>query len=90
MLPGSIRRVPLVDRSRGSWRYTVEFHLTGGDSIQIRAVTPADEPMAVCLAYARLLILHPDVRFHNVTIAGIETEWKPDPENDAVDYWNMA
>jgi hypothetical protein len=75
---------------RKARRYTIEFSSLTGWSVQVRAVTPADEAMAIALATARLLMTTPDARIRQVRVVEIEDEFELDPEEDAIDYWNTA
>jgi hypothetical protein len=72
-------------------RYTFEFECRpGGERITVRAITGRGEHMAAAMATARLMMLEPDVKFSNVVLTAFETVFEPDPENDAINYWEVA
>lgn len=54
-----------------------------------RVATGKGPHKAVALATSRLMRLHPDYRFSEVTIDGAEYEWVSDPD-DIADYHEIA
>lgn len=78
-------------------RYTFRFewwprtsHPKPFEETSVRAVTAGGEHKAATMAASRLRHLQGDIVIWTVELIQVEHEWTSDPENDAIDYWEVA